>query len=493
VIGLRTEVEGEAPSRLEPGDAAVVPVFYGLEAASSPLAALDVEFCRRRGFEGKTGQALAMPAGEGGVVVAVGLGEAGKPDAERLRRAAASAVREAWEMRRLVWDLEGIVERGADPFEVAQAVAEGAALASYRFDRYKNDPSPALRLESLTIAAAARGPVASGAKRGARVAEAVGLARDLVNEPASDMTPSRLAEVAAQVAGGPLAIEVMEESDMASAGLGGLLGVARGSSEPPRLIRLRYEPPGANGQSQVPTVALVGKGITFDSGGLSLKTAEGMTAMKTDMGGAAVVVATLSALPDLDLGVRVLGLVPATENMPGEGALKPGDVLRIRNGKTIEVLNTDAEGRLILADALSLAVEERPDAVVDLATLTGACVVALGRRIAGLMGNDLALVERVRAAAERAGEPVWHLPLPADYRSQIDSDVADMKNIGKPGEAGTLAAGLLLQEFAGEVPWAHLDIAGPARSDEDTGYLRKGGTGFGVRTLVELLSDFARC
>jgi len=239
----------------------------------------------------------------------------------------------------------------------------------------------------------------------------------------------------------------------------------------------------------VPTVALVGKGITFDSGGLTLKPYEGMITMKTDMSGAANVIAALGACRALGVGVRVVGLAPATENMPGGRATKPGDVLTIRNGKTIEVLNTDCEGRLVLADALSLAVEEEPDAIVDLATLTGACVVALGGKIAGLMGNDDRLVAAVEAASSRAGEATWRLPLPEVYRSDIDSEIADMKNIGKRA-AGTITAALLLAEFVADRPWVHLDIAGPSRYEEDSGEFRKGATGFGVRTLLELLSHY---
>jgi leucyl aminopeptidase len=241
---------------------------------------------------------------------------------------------------------------------------------------------------------------------------------------------------------------------------------------------------------QVPHVVLVGKGITFDSGGLSLKTPGGMTTMKTDMSGAAAVLATISACGDLGVGVKVTAIAPVTENMPGGRAIKPGDVLTIRNGRTIEVLNTDAEGRLVLADGLSLAAELHPDAIVDVATLTGAAVVALGNSIAGLFGTDDALSARVRDASDRAGERTWPLPLPDEYAHHIDSEVADMKNMGKNGQAGAIAAALLLARFVGDVPWVHLDIAGPARSDEDSGILTKGGTGFGVRTLLELLTSY---
>jgi leucyl aminopeptidase len=307
------------------------------------------------------------------------------------------------------------------------------------------------------------------------------------------MTPTRFAEAAVEHAGGRpgVTVEVWDEQRISDERLGGLLGVARGSAEPPRLLKIAYEPADPIAvDGRVPHVVLVGKGITFDSGGLSLKSAEGMVTMKTDMSGAAAVLATVSACGALGVRVRVTAIAPTTENMPGGRATKPGDVLTIRNGRTIEVLNTDAEGRLVLADGLSLASEMEPDAIIDLATLTGACVVALGTSIAGVFGTDDAFIGRVRAASERAGEGTWPLPLPDEYRSHIDSDIADMKNIGKAGQAGAIAAALLLARFVDRVPWVHLDIAGPARSDEDTGILAKGGTGFGVRTLLELLEAY---
>jgi leucyl aminopeptidase len=326
-----------------------------------------------------------------------------------------------------------------------------------------------------------------GLERGARLAAAVCLARDLINEPAGDLTPQRLAEVATEVADheGGLTVTVLDEAAIIAERLGGLLGVAAGSTQPPRLIELVYEP-----ADPVATVAIVGKGITFDSGGLSIKPADGMETMKTDMSGAAAVLAAMSTLPAFAPNVKVVAIIPASENMPGGSATKPGDVLRIRNGKTVEVLNTDAEGRLVLADALSLAVEAGVDAILDLATLTGACKVALGTRVAGLMGNHAGWMGQVQAAADAVGEPVWPLPLPDDYRKQIDSEIADLKNIGSGRWAGALTAGLFLKEFVGSVPWAHLDIAGPARSDDDDGYLTKGGTGFGVRTIVQTLMNF---
>jgi leucyl aminopeptidase len=468
-----------------PADAAAVgaPVFAGRILPPGSAADLDLNFLAERGFEGKPGEALAVPAGRG-TWIALGVGNPDEVTAETLRRAAAAFVRAAWKDRSGATTLLAAAPDGLDPAVAAQAIAEGASLAAYRFSRYKADPKPC-RLESIAVVGtgdAAR----HGVDRGARVATAVALARDLVNEPARAMTPRRLAEIAAEVAEGEgLTLTVLDEVAIAAEGLGGLAGVAAGSDEPPRLIELVYEPESPEG-----TVALVGKGITFDSGGLSIKTAEGMETMKTDKSGAAAVLAAMSVIAALAPPVKVIGIIPATENMPGGSALKPGDVLTARNGKTIEVLNTDAEGRLVLADGLSLAVEAGVDAIIDVATLTGACVVALGSKVAGLMGNHQGWIDQVRDAAARAGEEVWPLPLPEDYRKQIDSDVADVKNIGGGRYAGALTAGLFLREFVGGVPWAHLDIAGPARSEEDEGYLQKGGTGFGVRTLVEAVMSF---
>jgi leucyl aminopeptidase len=328
------------------------------------------------------------------------------------------------------------------------------------------------------------------------VAEAVGFARDLVNLPGGELTPSRFARLGAERAeAAGLEVEVLEDAAIAELGLGGLLAVNKGSVHPPRLLKLTYEPPARDAEAPAPvpgdteTVALVGKGITFDSGGLSLKPAEAMEGMKMDMAGAAAVIAAMCALPALEAPVRVVSFTPMTDNMTGGDAQRPGDVYTARNGTTVEVLNTDAEGRLILGDALALAAEEEPAAIVDLATLTGACMVALGERIAGLLSNDDDLAERVGAAASVAGERVWRLPLPADYRKQLDSDVADLKNIGTR-YGGTLTAGLFLKEFVKDTPWVHLDIAGPAYAKEPDGVNPKGGTGFGVRTLVQLLGSW---
>jgi leucyl aminopeptidase len=489
-LAIAFSVGAEVPKQI---DVLGVPVFAGRTLPKGSSASLDLDYLAERGFEGKVGDACAVP-GRDHTVVAVGVGARDQVTTDVMRRAAAALVKTAWRDGRVATTLLDAAPRGLERRATAQAIAEGAALASYRFTNYKTDANPC-RIEALTVVG--RGPaVKDGVARGETVAAAVALARDLVNEPAGAMTPRRLADVAEDIAGRDgLTLKVLDEVEIANEGLGGLQGVARGSQEPPRLIELRYEPPRRAGATdsdgKMPTVALVGKGITFDSGGLSLKTADGMETMKTDMSGAAAVFGAMSVLRALTPRVRVLGIVPTTENMPSGSAIKPGDVLEIRNGKTVEVLNTDAEGRLVLADGLSLAVEAKPDAIIDLATLTGACVVALGRAIAGLMGNDDALVDRVRAAAERAGEPVWHLPLPKEYRKDIDSDVADIKNTGAGRYGGALTAGLFLQEFVDDVPWVHLDIAGPARADADDGYIPKGGTGFGVRTIVETVLSFA--
>ncbi len=461
-------------------------VFDSLDPVGRPLT-LDAEALNRRRFTGKLGETVVLE-GDGHLDVLVGVG--GRKDwlERRLLQATGSFARAVSGCSRVALDLTGVV--GPDVARAVQVAAEGAAGAAYRFKGYKSeDEHSALSEMTFVVEGGAAGEAKTGAARGAAIAAAVWLARDLGNTPAGDLTPKRMAEIASEKAGeSGLEVTVFDESRIEQERLGGLLAVARGSAEPPRLVFLRYDPePGAD----LPTVALVGKGITFDSGGLSLKTGDGMMAMKSDMSGAAAVVAALSACRELGVSVRVLGVTPLTENMPGGRATKPGDVFVARNGRSVEVLNTDAEGRLVLSDALSLAAEESPDAIIDLATLTGACVVALGRKMAGAMGNDSRLLRAVLRAGQAAGEDCWPLPLPEMYRADIESDVADMKNIGKDGRnAGALVAGLLLQEFVGDRPWVHLDIAGPARSEDDSYDLRKGSTGFGVRTLCELLGTY---
>jgi leucyl aminopeptidase len=475
-------------------DLYVVPVFAGGElgpGASAIDDAIDgtlAEFMAEADFEGKRGEQLAVPTrGRIGARAAllVGVGDKDKFDLNAIRRAAALMARRASKVESVATALLDAVDPDIDRAVAAQALAEGVCLGTYQFLRYKSEGKPS-RLSRVVVVTRGGARVRAGLERGARIAEAVAWARDLINEPAAGKSPDDIARLAQKLArASGLKVKVLAGQELETAHMGGVLGVGKGSERPPRFVRLEYAPKGARG-----TLALVGKGVVFDSGGLSLKTAGGMETMKTDMSGAAAVLATMSALKDLDVKTRVIAYVPLVENMPSGTAIRPGDVLKMRNGKTVEVLNTDAEGRLILADALSYAAEESPDAVIDVATLTGAVTTALGDKIAGLMGNNDGWIDTVQAAAKRAGERVWHLPLPDEYRRNLDSEVADLRNVSSGGGAGTLTAGIFLSEFAGDTKWAHLDIAGTARAAAEDGEVSKGGTGWGVRTLVELARTF---
>jgi leucyl aminopeptidase len=476
-------------------DLLAVPVFEerelgpGAPAVDDALGSGLVEFMEEADFSGKRGETLPVPTnGRLGAkaVVLVGMGARDDVTPDALRRAGAALARRAKTVRSVATTLLDTAPDDSDAEANAQALAEGVVLGSYQFLRYKGDTKPT-RLQRVLVVGRGGTKVRSALERGALVAGAVAWARDLVNEPAGAKAPSDIADAAKKIArSAGLKAKVLAGEQLARERMGGVLGVGMGSQRPPRFLRLAYEPPGARA-----TLALVGKGVVFDSGGLSLKTASGMETMKTDMSGAAAVIAAMSVLRDLGVKTRVIGYVPLVENMPSGSAIRPGDVLKIRNGTTVEVLNTDAEGRLILADALSLASEEGADAIVDIATLTGACMVALGDKVAGVMGSNDGWVEQVREAADRAGEAMWHLPLPAEYRKMLDSEVADLRNVGTAPYGGALTAGLFLKEFTADVPWAHLDIAGPARASSDDSYITKGGTGYGVRTLVELAASFA--
>jgi leucyl aminopeptidase len=448
---------------------------------------LDAAFLASQGFEGKAGDVRAVPGGDGRARYAVGLGDAAEVDAAVLRRAAGNLGRTAGRHRSIALDLSAAGD-AVEATQAAAAVAEGLVLGAYHYTALKSSPEPNL-LEHLVLVAGGGKRVQSALDRGVASAAAAAVARDLVNEPGGSLTPPRFADVVVDLgAEHGFEVEVWDEERIREERLGGLLGVNRGSQQPARFLLLRLEPERARS-----TLALVGKGITFDSGGLSLKPSEAMVGMKGDMGGAAAVVGAFVAAATVGSKARLLGFVPLTDNMTGPDATRVGDVLTIRDGTTVEVLNTDAEGRLILADALCLASEAAPDAIVDLATLTGACMVALGERVAGAMGNHRGLSEQVQAAAEAAGEPVWPLPLPAELRPKLESDIADMKNISSSRYGGALTAGIFLQHFVGEgIPWVHLDIAGPAFSNEVDGELPKGGTGFGVRTLARLAAGFTR-
>jgi leucyl aminopeptidase len=449
---------------------------------------VDAAFLTAQGFEGKKGEIRTLPGPDGTTVFVVGLGPAADVDATVLRSVAGSLSRTAKRTTSLAVDLHSAVGDRLDPAHATQAIVEGLVLGSYQYTAFKSSSTPHA-LERLVIVGPTGKRPQSAADRALVITEAVCFARDLVNEPGGSLTPIELAKraVAAGAESG-FEVEVWDEKAIKAERLGGLLGVNRGSTQKPRFLKLSYEPERARG-----TLALVGKGITFDSGGLSIKTADGMVGMKGDMGGGAAVIGAFRALAQLGSKVRLIGFIPLTDNMTGGDATRVGDVLTIRNGKTVEVLNTDAEGRLILADALSLATEAAPDAIVDLATLTGACMVALGDRTAGLMGNHRGWLDQVRGAADAVGEPVWPLPLPGYLRSKIDSDVADIKNVAAGRFGGALTAGIFLKEFVGaDVPWAHVDIAGPSDASEVDGEIVKGGTGFGIRTLVELASSFTK-
>lgn len=428
------------------------------------------------------------------LLMVVGLGNPNDQheQAETLRRAAGACARHATRDAAVAIVVPGDLLENLSVAERGQAITEGAGLGAYAFTTYRTKPSDTPKIAHICLLAGegvAAGEVEQGIRQGQVLVKATNLARDLVNTPPADKRPPALAERIAQIMR-DIGIEVVihDEQALAEGGFGGILGVGQGSSAPPRLVELRYSPEGAAGH-----VMLVGKGITFDSGGLSLKSASGMGTMKSDMAGAAAIVAAMSALPALDIKVKVTGLVALAENMPSGTAIRVSDVLTHRGGKTVEVMNTDAEGRLVLADALAYGAEQGPDAMIDLATLTGAQIVALGPKISAVMGTDEALVEALRAAAGVTGELVWPLPLHAEYADQLRSEVADLKNIGKAGQAGSIIAGLFLKEFTGDVPWAHLDIAGPAFTEEgDSYYTAKGGTGVMVRTLVQYLRSRVR-
>ena len=441
------------------------------------------------GFEGKPGQTLLVSTGgrlPASAVLLVGVGDPAKVTLDGLRRAGATLARSATKVRAVATSLLDAAPKSLAPSAGGQAVAEGVLLGSYKFLDFKSQGAPgALRRVAVLDG---RAEVRRGLDRGAAIARAAIWTRDIVNVPSDSKSPAQFAAAARRLlAGTGVTVQVFTEAQIRAQRMGGVLGVAQGSARPPRFLKMTYEPSGRpRGR-----LALVGKGVVFDTGGISIKPAGGMETMKTDMAGGAAVVGAMSVLKQIGTRTRVVGYVPLVENMPSGTAIRPGDVLRIRNGTTVEVLNTDAEGRLILADALSLAVEDGADAIVDLATLTGACVVALGEKIAGLMGNHDAWSGQVQAAADRAGEAVWPLPLPTEYRRLLDSEVADLANISSGRYGGALTAGIFLQQFVGDRPWVHLDIAGPSRAPSDDGYVVKGGTGFGVRTLIELVTEFA--
>ncbi len=459
------------------GQRGAVPEVLGFERTA--LTAL--------GFEAKAGQTLRVPRPDGSTLVAVGIGDARALDAATLRDAAAAFARAGDRYGHVAFDLGDVAAESDDI--TGQAVVEGVLLARYRYDALKSEPTtvPLSKLTIVTSSAHADG-IERGAERGRLTAAAAALARDLANAPPAYMTATRIAEVAETIAAeAGLGVEVFDKEALQRIGCGGLLGVNAGSTEPPRMIKLTYRPStdGSGGH-----LILVGKGVMYDSGGISIKPSDASHAtMKMDMSGAGAVLAAMSALPALGCRSTVTAYLMCTDNMPSGTAKKLGDVLTIYGGKTVEVINTDAEGRLILADALVLASEEEPDAIVNIATLTGAAMRALGEKTAALYGTDERLIKQFEAAARQTDESVWRLPLDPRYRNELNSTTADLKNIG--GQfAGSTTAALFLAEFVGDMPWAHLDIAGQSSIDRDESWRSEGASGFGTRLLIDLALNF---
>jgi leucyl aminopeptidase len=476
---VKVEISQASPSEVD-ADLLAIGLHEG-EELSGELARAPGAADAKGGFK----KLSALHPGSPPRALVVGLGKRDEMDAERARVAAALAAKEAGRLdaKTIAW----LVPEPADD-AVAAGLVTGTILGAYRFDRFlsrdPDDPAPPA-LESLTLL----GPEApAGVTEAARVsAEAQNRARDLQSLPSNVATPSFLAERAGEIAAAheSVDVEVLGRDQIEEKGMGGLVAVSQGSEEEPKLIVLRHRGGGAG-----PTLGIVGKGVTFDTGGISLKPSASMHEMKMDMSGAAAVLEAVAAIAELGLAIDLIAVVPSTENMPSGSAIKPGDVITQYNGRTVEVNNTDAEGRLILADALAYAVELGAERIVDLATLTGAVLIALGSTYAAVISNDDALAGEVEAAGERTGELLWRLPLHPEYKELIKGTVADLTNVSAKRKAGTIYAGSFLEEFVGDTPWAHLDIAGTAW-DVGREYTGNDASGFGVRLLVELAGALA--
>jgi leucyl aminopeptidase len=445
-------------------------------------------------FEGKANEVLlyhtqgAVPAKR---LVLVGLGKKNEVTLETIRQAMGSAAKRVRQAKvgSFAVALPTVTPGGMSWVEVAQAMVEGAILGSYRFTVYRSEAGSEQDIARMSILIPKKDQlrqVTEGVRRGVATAEATVFVRDLCNHPSNVLTPTRVADEAKAVAKAEgISIKILEQKEMERLGMGALLGVSRGSQEPPKFIILEYN--GAKKKDTRPVV-LVGKTITFDTGGISLKPAENMEHMKADMTGGAEVLASIRAAARLKLPLRLISILPVAENMPGGRAMKPGDIVKTLSGKTVEVQNTDAEGRLILADGLAYAMRYKPAVLIDIATLTGACVVALGQFAIGMFGSDQTLKEQVRKSGQKAGERVWEMPLWEEYFEQLKSDVADMRNIGGRG-GGMITAALFLSKFVGDCPWVHLDIASTDWSERERAYIPKGPTAIGTRLLVQYLID----
>jgi len=477
-------------------DLLVVNLFEGTKSPGGATGAVDraiggaISAAIRDGdFTGKWGETLLLRPPKGIVsprLLVVGLGKRESFTLDHVRQAAVPVMQAAKKLKvkSIASVLHGAGAGGLDAKEAARFAALGAALGEYSFERYKSEPGPRVGVVRwVEHNRSAAGPIRAGIAHGARLGEAINWGRDLVASPPGDLRPDGLARAAKGIAGGKVRVRIFGPKEAAAWKMGGLLAVGKGSEASPRLIVAEYRGGGPRGR----WTALVGKGVTFDTGGISLKKWEGMEKMKYDMAGGAGMLATVRAASALGIRRNVVAVVPAVENMPSGKAYRPGDVLRMMSGTTVEVLSTDAEGRLILADAITFAKRRyRPEALIDAATLTGACVVALGSVTMGMMGNDAKLISRMKEASAASFERAWELPLHPEYRDQLKSEVADLKNIGG-AEAGAITAGYFLKEFAGDTPWVHLDIAGVAWMEkEKMGYL-PGPTGVPVRLLVRFL------
>ena len=499
---MRISVEtGDISQRA--GSAIVVNLFEGVTSPGGATGAVDTalggvisRLIEQGEIKGKRGENTVvhtlgrLPADR---VVVVGLGKQSDFDLDAVRAVSGQTCRHlrGIGVKSASTIVHGAGIGGLDPRAAASAVAEGAVMGLYRFDKYKSGDGDN-DLEALAVVdidGSRAADLKEGVEEGIVLADAANLCRDMVNEPPNVMTPTRMAEAALEVGvAAGLKMEVLERGRMEELGMGALLGVAQGSSEPPKLIVLSYD---GNPDDTSDRLGLLGKGITFDSGGLDIKSAAGMRTMKSDMAGGAAVITAMKAIAALEVGINVTAIVAATENMPGGRAQRPGDVVKTMSGKTIEIDNTDAEGRLVLADAVSYARSLGIDRIVDVATLTGAIIMALGKQYTGVFGNDQSLVDGVIAAGDEVGECMWQFPMPDDYRRGYRSDVADIKNTGgRP--AGSITGAQIIGEFADGAAWAHLDIAGTATADSTKGYSPKGATGVPVRTLVALARELAR-
>ena len=488
----------------EPAEVLVLTHFEGDERLNDAAAAVDRALggllrglLKSGEFEGKLNQTVLLHTpGKAAAkrVLLVGLGRKKDARVDYVRQAMGTAVKRVRQAgaSSFVTCLHGEDLSKTSAVELAQALVEGAILGTYQFTEYLSDKKTGakqvVRLTVLTTDPRQLADIKEGARRGTATAEAAMFVRDLCNHPSNVMTPTRVATEAKKIGRErSVRVKILERAQVERLGMGAFLGVARGSHEPPKFIILEYNGSRRNGKP----IVIVGKTITFDTGGISLKPAENMEQMKADMTGGAEVLATVRAVSRLRLPIHLIGILPATENMPGGRAIKPGDILKSLSGKTIEVQNTDAEGRLILADGLAYAARLKPAAVIDIATLTGACMVALGQFAIGMFGNNEDLKRAVRDSGMKAGERVWEMPLWDEYFEQLKSEVADMRNIGGRG-GGMITAALFLSKFVGDHPWVHLDIASTDWSERERAYIPKGPTGIGTRLLIQYLIDQSR-